>query len=725
MEPDWIEMLDRCSMALGVEFDATLARRALASVQPADASGADLPWFEAFSRVGKELGLRGDHFSGTVRAAAALSSPQRPLIAAIPRTDGTTRWIILSGRSGRKVRVGGGSGRLVDAATISHTLGGSSPRASLDWAIVSPVLGRDDPHDAHSGHDHGPGPISRLIAMMRPESADLRAIVLYAMGVGVLSLATPLAVESLVTTVAMNMLVGQVVVLTLVLLVCLGMAAIFRALQAYLAEVVQRRIFLRVASVLANRLPRIRVDGLEGQYGPELVNRFFEVVTIQKAAALLLIEGVAIVLQTVIGLSVLAFYHPLLLGFDLVVVAAMVFTILQLGRGAVATSLSESRAKYAMVAGLEEIARAPLAYKLNGGPEFARDRIDALARRYLTNRCEHYAIVFRQVVFSLGFQAASTAGLLGLGGWLVITEQLTLGQLVAAELIVATVVGAFAKSGKLFETWYDLMAAVNKIGHLYDLPEERHDGEHHPAVSARLGLRIRGLTFSYDGHREVLSNLNLDVAPGEHVALCGPSGVGKSTLADLMFGLIAPQQGHIAISGVNLRDLSLEALRHSIALVRGLEVVEGTVIDNVRMGRSSMTLSQVQDALREAGLLEALAALPLGLHTRLSPSGAPLSSGQSRRLMLARALAGNPQLLVLDEALDGVDLVQHGPLIRALFEPAAHRTVILITHRPDLVEFCDRKFVLSAPQESHGTTMAMTHGSAPNDTDRGIQWPTS
>ena len=523
----------------------------------------------------------------------------------------------------------------------------------------------------------------------------------------------------------MNMLVGQVVILSLILLVCLGMAAVFRVLQSYLAEVIQRRVFLRVASVLAHRLPRLRLDALEGQYGPEVVNRFFEVVTIQKAAALLLIDGVGIVLQTVIGLSVLAFYHPLLLGFDLVVIAAMAFTVIQLGRGAIATSLDESRAKYAVVAGLEELARAPLAYKLSGGPEFARDRIDALARRYLATRCGHYAIILRQVVFSLGFQAVATASLLGLGGWLVIDGQLTLGQLVAAELIVATVVAAFAKSGKLFETWYDLMAAMNKIGHLYDLPEERHDGEHHPAAAARPGLQIRGLSFSYDGHRAVLSNLNLDVASGEHLAIRGPSGVGKSTLADLMFGLITPQQGHLAISGVNVRDLSLEALRESVALVRGVEIIEGTVIENVRMGRSSMSLSEVHDALQEAGLLDALAALPLGLYTRVSPSGSPLSSGQARRLMLARALAGKPQLLVLDESLDGLDLNQHGPLVRALFEPSANRTVILITHRPDLLEFCDRQFTLAGDAHSLDGVPSTPAVAAINDSSRGAKWPIS
>jgi ABC-type bacteriocin/lantibiotic exporter with double-glycine peptidase domain len=138
-------------------------------------------------------------------------------------------------------------------------------------------------------------PLRRLIGLIRPEGTDIRVVVAFAVGVGVLSLATPLAVEALVSTVAMNLLMQQLVILSLVLFVCLALAAAMRALQTLVVEAIQQRLFVRVTSDLAYRLPRVRADAFDREYGPELVNRFFDVLTVQKVGALLLLDGIAIV----------------------------------------------------------------------------------------------------------------------------------------------------------------------------------------------------------------------------------------------------------------------------------------------------------------------------------------------------------------------------------------------------------------------------------------------
>lgn len=527
---------------------------------------------------------------------------------------------------------------------------------------------------------------------MRPEARDVRIVATFAVVVGLLSLAAPLAVEALVSTVAMSLLTQQLVVLSLVLLVCLSLAAAIRSLQTVVVEILQRRLFVRVASDLAYRLPRVRIEAYDREHGPELVNRFFDVLTVQKVGASLLLDGLALIIQALFGLTVLAFYHPYLLSFDLVILGALAFAVFLLGRGAVATSIRESRAKYAVAGCLEELARAPLAFKHDGGADFAMVRADALTRAYLAARGEHFAVVLRQVVFALGFQAASTAALLGLGGWLVIQGQLTLGQLVAAELIVATVAGSFAKLGKHLEGWYDLMAAVDKLGHLIDLPTERRDGEP-PAAAAGAGgaaVRLVGLSFGYAGRRPVLDRLELDVEPGERVAVVGPGGSGKSTLVDLIYGLRSPTSGHVAIDGVNLRDLSLEAMREQVAVVKGLDVVGGTILENVRMGRGWISPSDARLALESVGLAEEFAALDAGLHTRLSPQGSPLSLGQARRLMLARAVAGRPRLLLLDEALDGLDLDARRRVLATLLDRSAPWTLLAITHDQDVARRFDR-----------------------------------
>lgn len=704
---DLLEAIESLARSAGVEFDTRLAASALERAVREFPGDAPATWTARLERAGKVVGLRILPIRGRMREALATASPTTPVAA-----FGGGRWVVATGRKGRRTRLAGAlgdrDGRWVGEAELAGLLGLASPAEEADWALVQPLApcATRRPHgpgpgEGGGGHGHGhghghPTPFGRLLGLIRPEARDVRIVVCFAFAVGLLSLAAPLAVEALVSTVSMSLLTQQLVVLSLILLACLSLAAAIRSLQTYVVEILQRRLFVRVASDLAYRLPRVRIDAYDREHGPELVNRFFDVLTVQKVGASLLLDGLALVIQAIFGLTMLAFYHPYLLTFDLVILGALGFAVLLLGRGAVATSIRESRAKYAVAGCLEELARTPAAFKHDGGGEFAMARADALTRDYLEARGEHFAVVLRQVVFALGFQAASTAALLGLGGWLVIQGQLTLGQLVAAELIVATVAGSFAKLGKHLEGWYDLMAAVDKLGHLIDLPTERRDGEAPPAATGPAALRIRGLGYAYGGRRAILDGVDLDLEPGERAALVGPGGSGKSTLADLIQGLRTPTAGHVAIDGVDLRDLRLEAVRGRVAVVKGLDVVEGTVLENVRMGRAGVSQADAWEALESVGLGDEAAALDEGLHTRLSAGGSPLSLGQARRLMLARAVAGRPRLLVLDEALDGLDLDARRRVLATILAPNAPWTLLAITHDPEIARRCDRRVRLRA-----------------------------
>jgi len=547
----------------------------------------------------------------------------------------------------------------------------------------------------HAATAHGPPPLTRLFGLLRPEQQDLWRVVAYAIGVGIFSLATPIALMAVVNTIALATLVQQLITLCLGLLVCLVLVALFRILQAIVVEFIQRRIFGRVAADLAYRLPRVRLDAFDRQHGPELVNRFFDVLTVQKASATLLLDGIDVVLQTVIGLALLASYHQILLGFDLMLIAALAFLLWPLGRGAVASAISESRAKYAVAGWLEEMARHPAAFKLGGGPYFALERADQLTREYLLARQQHFRIVLRQFGFAMMVYALATTTLLALGGYLVIGGQLTLGQLVAAELVVSLVVTSFTKFGKQLESYYDLLAAVEKLGHLIDLPLERQQGIAHHAHSGGASVRVHNLSFTYaNGHRPALANLSLSLEAGERVAIQGPNGSGKSTLVDLLFGMRVPSQGHIEIDGVDVRDLQLESLRKHVAVVRGIEIFEATVLDNVRMGREELSVENVSNALKVVGLLDVLLELPGGLHTRLGTGGSPLSLGQAARLMLARAIAGQPRLLVLDDVLDSIDHESRTEVLPAIMGREARWTLLVMTHSDRVAALCDRQLRL-------------------------------
>lgn len=330
--------------------------------------------------------------------------------------------------------------------------------------------------NSSSGHSHpwhGVSPMTRLGRLLEAERQDMWVVVAYSLAIGILTLVVPVVTQSVVNTIAFGTVLQPLVLLALIVLLALTFSAALRALRHWVVEVLQRRIFVRVISDAVMRLLRVRVEAFDAGHGPELVNRFFEVVTVQKGAAILLIDGLAILIQTVAGLMLLAVYHPLLLAFGAVLFAAIFVIVVPLGFGAVSTAVMESKAKYEMAAWLEEIARHSATFKSPYGATLATEQANAITARYLAQRSNHFKILFRQIIGSLVLEAVASAVLLGAGGWLVMQRQLTLGQLVAAELIVAVVVGGFAKFGKQLETFYDLLAAMDKLGYLTDLPLER------------------------------------------------------------------------------------------------------------------------------------------------------------------------------------------------------------------------------------------------------------
>lgn len=558
-------------------------------------------------------------------------------------------------------------------------------------------------------HGHGPHPWVRLRSLIRVESRDLWVAALYSAGIGVISLVVPVAIQALVNTVSFGIVLQPLVILTLLVFGALCAAAVLQVFRFWVVEVLQRRIFVRTAGEVADRLIHARAAALEAGNGPELVNRFLEVVNVQKAASTLLLDGMSVVFQAVAGMILLAVYHPWLLAFDVLLAALIGVVIFGLSRGAIATSVAESKAKYQLVAWLEEIARHQIVFKTGEGGVFAWHQTNHHVTHYLAERTAHFRILIRQIAGSFALQAVASAGLLGVGGWLVLSRQLTLGQLVAAELVVALVLTGFTKFGKHLETFYDLMAAVDKLGILTDLEVEPATGHAFPPERERaMAIELRQVSGGPDPRTSVLHQVNWSISAGERIGLVGPAGAGKSFLIDLLYGARTPSSGFIEYDGIDLRGVDLAALRSQVAVIRQPELFEGTLLENLTLSPDAVLSLDVRDALKRVGLLEAVMQLPNGLNTRVLSGGLPLSPGQRIQLEIARALLRRPRLLILDESLDALqDLPGLDALVNTLFDPKAPWTLIIATHAPGVLRRCTRIYRLDA-----GT---LAHVQAPDD----------
>ncbi|MDX2269774.1 MAG: ABC transporter ATP-binding protein [Bryobacter sp.] len=552
----------------------------------------------------------------------------------------------------------------------------------------SPPQGGDD-----GNHNH-PSPFRRLRGWMEAEKSDIWVVIVYSIVIGLLSLVVPIATQSLVNTIAFGTLLQPLVVLSLLVFLALLFAALLRALRSHVVEIIQRRVFVRVSSDSLQRLLRVKIHAYDDGHGPELVNRFLDVVTLQKGGATLLIEGVELMMTTLVGMVLLTVYHPLLMAFALLLIVFILITLFPLGIGGVKTAIYESKAKYSLVAWLQEIARSPATFKSSQGAEFAVNRGNELVSDWIQYRKKHWMILLRQIAGSLTMQAIGTAAVLGAGGWLVMERQLTLGQLVAAELVVATTLSGFSKFGKQLETFYDLLASVDKLGYLTDLPLE-NDGTEVIANDGCAEIELRNVTFGYDANRPILNNLSLYIPRRARLGILGATSSGKSTLLEMIYGLREPAAGTLLFDGHDYRQLRLYDLRNQVALIRTPEVFQGTIEENIRLGNQELTSADLRKILEKVGLLKIVESLPEGLETELATGGQPLTTGQSLRLMLARGLALNPRVLILDEILDLFeDTPERDALLEELTRPENDWTLIVASRSSNVVSRMDQVVTL-------------------------------
>ncbi len=534
-----------------------------------------------------------------------------------------------------------------------------------------------------SSTDQALSPVARLRRLAALERGDLLVVVVYAVGIGVVSLAVPIAAQTLFNTVAFTALLQPIVVLGLLVFLGLAIAGLLRAFQFVVVETLQQRLFVRATHDTAKRILDADVEAFAQHSPRETINRFFDVAIVQKAASGLLLDGLSVVLQSAVSLVLLAFYHPVLFAFDVVLIVLIAFVVFGLGRNGVATAVKESKTKYATAAWLEEMAGASRMLKPEPSRAFAFSRADELATAYVGARSKHFNVLIRQTVALYLLQALATAALLGLGGALVVAGQLTLGQLVAAELIVTGVLTSVAKFGKYLESYYDLAASIDKLGVIIDLSGERPGGVAGPQHDGPAHLVVEGVTYAY-GDEAVLRGVSFEVPPGAKVAVLGGDASGKSTLVEVLYGLRSADRGRFVLDGVDSRALSLTDLRRTVALVALPELVDTTVAENIAFGREAVNVGAVAEALEIVDLSDEIAALPEGVMTRLGASGCRLTSTQATRLALARAVAGAPRLLIIDGTLDSLGPDTALQVLRRIASARPSTSVLLFTSRPEL-----------------------------------------
>jgi ABC-type bacteriocin/lantibiotic exporter with double-glycine peptidase domain len=543
----------------------------------------------------------------------------------------------------------------------------------------------------------GISPFKRFISLLKAEKRDIKFIYFFAILIAIINLALPLGVQAIVGLISGGLLLESVVILIALVIASTGLSGYLQIQQLKMVEILQQRVFANVTFEFAWRLPRIKIESLLKHYTPEMVNRFFDVLNVQKSLPKILIDLTAAIIQIIFGLLLLSLYHVVFIGFSFLIVAIIIIIFYTTGKKALETSIYESKYKYKVAYWLQEIGRSITSFKLAGNSNLPIQKADNLLANYLKYRNKHFNILVKQYAAIVTFKTLITASLLILGTFLVVNRQINLGQFVAAELIIILIINSVEKLISTLEVAYDLLTALDKIGHVTDLETESNAGRelHDLEINKQMILKINNLSFKYPTNKKnTLANINFEISKGERVGITGYNDSGKTTFIKTLSGLYSNFEGSFTLNGVSLRELNIDSYRGIVGdNLSQDDVFEGTIEENIVMGRTGISFKDVMVAVEKSCLSNFLAQLEEGLQSNVNPGGTNFPKSVIQKILLARSFVQKPKLLIIDDFFYNVNQKESLTLVDNIFNNKDW-AVIIISSQREIIKKCDQIYLM-------------------------------
>ncbi|PIR00842.1 MAG: ABC transporter ATP-binding protein [Nitrospinae bacterium CG11_big_fil_rev_8_21_14_0_20_45_15] len=537
--------------------------------------------------------------------------------------------------------------------------------------------------------------LALLGSFLNQERSIILPVITYAIAVALFSLIIPITVQELVNTFAFSVSPVMVVTLVGIMAGMLFIVGIFKVLQFYASDIVERRVFVRLVLHLARVLPRYKENTFQSNY----INRFFETVFLQRAISGLFIDLINVVVGGLIGMMLLALYHPFFIVFDM----ALIFSILMiavLGKGGLRRTIYMSEAKYEVFHWFQEVADNFFQFKATNCADYILRKADGLAADYVQARKSRFSVLLRQYMGSLILQVILHTALLGTAGWLLSQGELTLGQLVAAEVIIASLLVKIDSVVKRSYVIYYFFTALSELDHLFALPKDRTSEGLDISIpkSDTGGLHIKLTQWNGDKESEPSSReFSFEAAPGQTLALISPTESARHRLSRTLAGLEQAPKCVVHYNGVDIKNVSSEKIKAERGIVfgRDFSLFEGTIAENIIMGRPGIVSKDLLWALDLTQLNEYLEGLPLGLETPVQEGSRGFTPSQNLRVLLARAIITRPPLLILDGGLHEIPREIREPLLHRLCSKDCPWTLIIVTTDPNAKKFVETTLSVS------------------------------
>ncbi|MTE27983.1 peptidase domain-containing ABC transporter [Winogradskyella ouciana] len=539
-------------------------------------------------------------------------------------------------------------------------------------------------------------PWERLVGLLKLEKRDLLQVVYYAVFSGILALTLPLGIQAIVNLIQGAQVSTSWVILVILVTVGVAFVGILQLMQMRIIETIQQRIFTRASFEFTYRFPKIKMNELRNYYPPELANRFFDTLNIQKGLAKILVDIPAAVLQIIFSLILLSFYHPFFIAFGILLLLLVYVVFNFTAKKGMETSLMESQNKYRVAHWIQEVARAIVSFKLSGKTTLAVDKNDELVNDYLVARESHFRILVLQFIQMIGFKVIVTAGLLLIGGLLVLNQEMNIGQFVAAEIIILLVIGSVEKLILGLESFYDVLTSLEKMGQVVDKELEMHNGDR-PEFKDDFCIELNNVSYNVPNREEdILKNVSLKIHPKSRILVKGESGAGKSSLLRLIGGVIEPTKGKIYLDKYMLSNINLNHYRSHFGMSLADETpFEGTIRENITFGNTEISDEQLMWAIENVGLTQFIKESPQGLNTVLYPEGKQISFSVAKKIVLARAIVDKPRVLILEDPLEQFEENEVKKIIDFLTNDANPWTLIVVSTNNDWSNNCTQAITLN------------------------------
>jgi ABC-type bacteriocin/lantibiotic exporter with double-glycine peptidase domain len=538
-------------------------------------------------------------------------------------------------------------------------------------------------------------PWKRFLGLLELEKKDIFQIFYYAIFGGVVALSLPLGIQAIINLIQGAQISTSWVVLVVLVTIGVIFSGALQLMQLRIIETIQQRIFTRASFELSYRFPKIKMTELRNYYPPELANRFFDTLTIQKGLSKLLIDVPTAILQIIFALILLSFYHPFFIIFGILLLLLIYIVFKFTAQRGLLTSLEESKNKYKVAHWIQEVARTVVSFKLSGNTNLALTKNDDLVSRYLEARENHFKVLILQFTQMIGFKVIVTASLLLIGGILVLNQEMNIGQFVAAEIIIILVIQSVEKLMIGLESFYDVLTSIEKIGQVVDKELEKQEGDR-PLFKNGLTVELENVSYGVENReKHILQNIFLTLEPKSRILVIGESGAGKSTLLRLISGVIEPTTGYIYVNNLSLSSLYLNHYRSQLGLSLSDETpFEGSIRDNLVFGNRDIKEEIIYEALDIVGLTQFLKEQSNGLQTVLYPEGKQMSYTIAKKIILARAIIKQPKILILEDPLDQFNLNETLKIISYLTDSKRPWALIVVSSKKSWKKKCTQIITL-------------------------------